>query len=131
MKTSWFCENWQNRSGPVSSVHWKPVGYNSKFQILIFNEKTKNQENQMINWKNRLVYRFSFKFWILNKKLTKIRSINQKDRWINWKTRSVFGFSPNFENWILYWKLFGVSVVFGKTGEEWFSPPYRWVNPWL
>jgi hypothetical protein len=63
-------ENRQKRSGPVSLVHQKMVGYNSKKKSN-FEKKNKNRKNRAINQKTKQYTIFSFKIWILNQKQLK------------------------------------------------------------
>jgi hypothetical protein len=54
--------------------------------------KNENRKNQAINWKNRPIYHFSFKIWILNKK-----PVDKSEKPSNKSKKSLdFLFSPKF-----------------------------------
>jgi hypothetical protein len=73
-KIDWFLQK------PIKLIWTDFVGSpkTSQFDLIFFWNfwKKENQKNQAINWENLLVYYFSFKIWILNKKPIKNWAIN-------------------------------------------------------
>jgi hypothetical protein len=87
-------ENRQKRSGPVSSVHQKMVGYNSKKKSNF--EKKQKPEKSSDKPENQAIHHFFIQNLDFKSKTAENRSTNRKNRPINRKNLLTFHFFPKF-----------------------------------